>query len=169
MSTIIEEVADTATNEIDDDFTVHVSAIQRNTEAVVDTRIATITVASAPLVAVPALRFPRLYIIAQQASEGGGAPRFRAFNLEVVEPVIFDSWVMQLFKRHCTGDDSLAMMIAEVNRSRWDIADKWWALNYLAERGVHLPICDGEDAAALELARLERASRAKEEANVTPV
>ena len=110
-----------------------------------------------PLIPVPMLEFPRLYIVAPVViglglSEITGDDDLglmtdepycflhrAVYNLETVPALAFDAWLKEVM----AGAQIEACLVAPPSRLA-DIAERWWIINELAERGVTLPLYDSQ-------------------------
>lgn len=88
-----------------------------------------------PIITVPTLEFPRFYIVAPgEATERGEAQRQAVYRLEAAPDVAFAAWI-QAIKGRLT------------HREHWPLAERWKAINELAEYGIAIPWYLNYDAA----------------------
>src|SRR2546430_667369 len=107
---------------------------------------ATVKIAALPPTksTVPALEFPQLYIIAP------GRRSAIKYALETAPPWAFDAWVQRITEGGIIFDYAQAAKLLRIDRSRWNIEEKWGMINALAEaglkRGFKLPLYSREEA-----------------------
>jgi hypothetical protein len=96
---------------------------------------------------VPALEFPRFYIVAPgRATERGETQRLAVYRFETAPDVEFDAWLRSIIEPHA---EDLAAMV-QSHEPRWSLADRYRVINDLVEQlGIALPWYTSYEAATV--------------------
>jgi hypothetical protein len=82
--------------------------------------------------------------------------RLAMYRLEVAPAWAFDAWVQRIAEEQlCAEAISWGTTLLDIDRSCWNIQEKWRIINTLAEAGCTLPLFSREEAAVALLAMRE--------------